>query len=147
MSTQTLFIFNTTILTTPSLSYDSEIIDVEQARRIVKHFRGPIVSAVGHQATAEIAALLLDHPVPMSRIAAEQRPGDRAICIKLRQRAPEGVVLTREQVEEIGYDLVMLDAVDPATRRKTIRDLESVAHLLASPDDQAALDAEAALTP
>ena len=112
---RTLYIFNTTILTTPGLSYDSEIIDVGRARTIVKHFRGPIVSAVGHQATAEIATLLLDHDVPMSRLAAEMRPDDWAICVKLRQRAPEGVVLTREQVEAIGYDLVFLEARDRFT--------------------------------
>ncbi len=32
--------------------------------------------------------------------------GDEAIAIKLRGRAPEGVVLTRSEMEEIGYDIV-----------------------------------------
>lgn len=60
--------------------------------------------------------------------------GDDAICIKLRGRAPEGKVLSREEVEAIGFDLVLLSAHDPARRQAWAKKMERVAALLCLPD-------------
>src|SRR5690606_21283097 len=55
--------------------------------------------------------------------------------IKLRGRPAEGAILTREQVEEIGYDLVLLRAEDPVHRQRWTSLMDSVAMLLSYPDD------------
>lgn len=128
-----LYLFNTAIITTPGLTYTSEVISAEVARRYVKN--RPFTSAIGHASTAEIAETLLGVPVPVSRIAASMSDGDLAICLKLRGRPPEGVILSRQEVEAIGYDLVMLRASDPERRRRRAAMLAQVADLLALPDD------------
>lgn len=157
--TVTIYILNTTILTTPGLTYRSRRIGVVEAKSMLGvetdetdratdlaagltpiHVTTvpplpAIVSAVGHQATAEIAATLLGRDVPVSREAIAMAAGDAAICVKLRTRAPEGAILTRAEVEAIGYDLVLLTAEDPERVTKFQRDMEHVAALLCYPDD------------
>ena len=56
------------------------------------------LSAIGHDATAQVATSILGYHIPVSRIAAAMAAGDEAIAIKLRGRAPEGVVLTRSEM-------------------------------------------------
>ena len=151
----TVYILNTTILTTIGLTYRSRRIGLVEAKsmigvepidtdRTLDVISGltpvhvttvggppPVVSAVGHQATAEIASQLLGRDVQVSREAIAMGPGDLAICVKLRGRAPEGSILSRAEVESIGYDLVLLTAEDP----EGSSDMEHVAALLCYPDD------------
>lgn len=155
----TIYILNTTILTTAGLTYRSRKIGLVEAKSMIGidptaddaaadqaaglmpvHVTPvgslpAIVSAVGHQATAEIASTLLGRDVPVSRDAIAMAAGDVAICVKLRTRAPEGSILTRAEVESIGYDLVLLTAEDPARVSQFLRDMEHVAALLCYPDD------------
>lgn len=67
-----------------------------------------VQSAIGHQSTAEILTKLLEIPVYCNRINFNQQVGDTAIVFKLKSRVPEGVILSREQVEEIGYEFGIL---------------------------------------
>lgn len=114
-----LYIFNTTICTTPGLTYHTRLISEATAREIFERFFPPVdrerfeaengcswLSAIGHDATAQVATSILGYDVPVSRITAAMKAGDEAICVKLRGRAPEGVILTREQMDAIGYDIV-----------------------------------------
>lgn len=80
-------------------------IDVERARRLV-----------GHEATAAIASELLGQDIRINRI-------------------PEGAVLTREQVEAIGYVLVLLEAVSAAQIAATYTVRDICLDLLSVPDD------------
>jgi hypothetical protein len=69
----------------------------------------PIVNAVGHQSTAEILTTLFPfYPVTVNRIEYLSEVGDAAIVFKLRGRPPEGTILTREQIDTIGYDFGIL---------------------------------------
>lgn len=160
----TVYLLNTTILTTPGLTYTSQYIGLVQAKSMlgllttdadrevdvatgrvpvdVTPVRLPeVVSAIGHQATADIASSLLGIDVAMSREPAKMAPGDVAICVRLRTRAPEGAILTRAEVEAVGYDLVLLAAHDPGQLHAARRVVEIAAELLASPDDTVALPA------
>ncbi|HNC58634.1 MAG TPA: DUF1874 domain-containing protein [Leptospiraceae bacterium] len=47
---------------------------------------------------------LLGVTVPVNRIEYRQETGDTAIVFKLKGRPPEGAILSKEQLEEIGYD-------------------------------------------
>ena len=97
-------ILNTSILSEYG-SYAYEPLTAQEARRLVAD---GFVSAVGHQATAEVLSAALGVDIPMNRIAFTQQPGQQAIVLKLRSRPGEGVILTKEEVERIGYELALL---------------------------------------
>lgn len=154
-----IWIFNTTILPTPGLTYTSRVIGRVSARSrvggavseehraadqnaglpAVEYVRGPtspiVVSAIGHDATASLASEVLGIEVSVNRTAAVMESGDVAVCIKLRGRPPEGVILNREQIEAIGFDLVLLEAEEADAERRRRRHLEVVADALSMPDD------------
>jgi len=100
-----LTLLNTAILTTFG-DYRYTPVTLEHARWMVEE--QPWQSAVGHAATAEVLSRLLGVNVPMNRVAYIQRPGDNALVFKLRDRLPEGTILTVEDIERIGYDFGLL---------------------------------------
>lgn len=65
-------------------------------------------SAVGHQATAEILTELLGVPVDVNRQQFAQQMGDCAIVFKVHGRIPEGSILSRAELDAMGYDFGML---------------------------------------
>ena len=67
-----------------------------------------VLSAVGHQSTAEILTELLEFEVPVNRIQFAQEPGQDALVFKLKGRAPEGAILSREEIDAIGYEFGLL---------------------------------------
>ena len=67
-----------------------------------------ILSAVGHDVTAQILTELLGVTVPVNRIQFQQEVGQDALVFKLNARAPEGKVLNREEIEAIGYSFKIL---------------------------------------
>lgn len=105
-----LAILNTSILTTEG-TFKLTGITLEEAQKIVKENEGNILSAVGHQATADILTELLNTEIPMNRINFAQEEGQKALVFKLNGRAPEGVILNREQIEEIGYKFQILEKI------------------------------------
>ena len=62
-----------------------------------------LVSYVGHESTAAILSELLGTTVDVSRAEYAQKVGESAICFKLNKRGPEGRILDRKEIEEIGY--------------------------------------------
>lgn len=65
-------------------------------------------SAVGHASTAEAMAELLQQPVAMNRITVHPQQGDYFLCFKLLRRPPEGAILGRAQLEELGFGWVVM---------------------------------------
>ena len=66
----------------------------------------PFVSAVGHDATAQLLSTLLDVDISMNRIQVSAKPGDVLILFRLHSRLPEGTVIRQKhQLDQIGYDL------------------------------------------
>ncbi len=107
-----LGILNTSILTSTG-TFQLEDISLEESKEILEYLgKGcAFTSAVGHQATAEILSTLLEVEVPVNRIQYEQGLEDVALVFKLLGRAPEGVILTREEVEAIGYKFQLLTRI------------------------------------
>lgn len=100
-------LLNTSILTDYG-TFKYSPIGLDYARELVTTH--PYQSAIGHSATAEILSELLGVPVSVNRIQYIQ--GDEvAIVFKLRGRTPEGKILTREEVEQIGYDFGLLQKI------------------------------------
>ena len=95
-------LFNGTVATTNGL-YEISDIDTDTARELLQTYG--FISAIGHEATATIMRELLEQPIMMNRIQFHQEVGQIAIVFKLKERPDEGVVLNREEVEDIGYCL------------------------------------------
>jgi hypothetical protein len=80
-------------------------IDVGYARKLIER-EGKIVSAIGHQATAEVLSTLLGAKIEVNRVEVKLGLSDRLLVFQLRKRLSEGEVLkTREEIEAVGYDL------------------------------------------
>lgn len=93
-------ILNTSILTDFG-HYSFEQISLKQAKVIASE--NEVLSAVGHQSTADILTSLLEIDVPMNRINYKQQAGDTALVFKLNGRPEEGKILSIDEIEAIGY--------------------------------------------
>ena len=100
-----LAILNTSILTTVG-TYELQDITLQEAQQLVQN--NEILSAVGHQSTADILTTLLGTTIPMNRIMFEQQEGQKALIFKLLSRPEEGKILTQQEIEQIGYKFQLL---------------------------------------
>ena len=98
-------ILNTTILTTDG-DFTLKTISLDQAKELIQNRE--ILSAVGHESTAQILTELLEVDVPLNRIQFKQQSGQKALCFKLNGRPQEGTILTAEEIEKIGYEFKLL---------------------------------------
>jgi hypothetical protein len=104
-----LAILNTSILTGYG-EFRYVPLSLEDAQNIAQTANAGygVLSAVGHQSTAEILSELLCFDISMNRIQFAQELGQDALVFKLKGRAPEGKVLDREEIESIGYEFGLL---------------------------------------
>ena len=72
---------------------------------------GGFVSAIGHPGAAQFLSRLLDLEVPVNRIHVQMKTGDAALVLRLKERLPEGAVLTDEQMRALPFELGWLTAV------------------------------------
>ena len=99
-----LTLLNTSVLTSYG-SYDYVPLTREEVcDLIVEGF----ASAMGHPETAEVLSELLNSPVPVNRVEYVQQPGEKAIIFKLKSRIPAGTILSRKELEEVGYEFGLL---------------------------------------
>lgn len=97
-------ILNCAILTNEGVfSHTSS--NLEEVKELIN---GGFQSAIGHQATSDVLTTLLGVEVPVNRIQYKQTPEDTAIVFKLNGRAPEGKILTVEEMEEMGYSFSII---------------------------------------
>jgi len=103
------FVFlNTTILTVDG-DFNLRTVSLDEVRDMLGLDPDvPRLSAIGHESAAQIMSELLGEPIDVNRIQYSQHPSDIAICFKLRGRPPEGAILSRNQIEEIGYEFKVL---------------------------------------
>jgi hypothetical protein len=66
------------------------------------------ISAVGHDSSAEAMTAALGVQVAANRITVAPVPGDEFLCLRLLSRAPEGVILDRLALEQIGFSWALL---------------------------------------
>lgn len=102
-------ILNTTILTNDGV-FALKTVSIDEIKTLIKG--ADILSAVGHQTTADVLTELLNRPVPMNRIQYAQNVGETAICFKLNGRPEEGKILTKEEIESIGYEFKILTRIE-----------------------------------
>lgn len=102
-------LFNGTVATTNGI-YSIQNIDIETARKYVE--QNGFISAIGHEATAQIMSELLGKEIPMNRIQFHQQVGQTAIVFKLNTRPPEGIILNIDQLNKIGYSLKIMKRLE-----------------------------------
>jgi hypothetical protein len=101
-----IHLLNTSILTGGEGNYRLSSIDLATAKGAVKDGH---VSHIGHESTAQLLTALLGVEVAFDRTPFMQTPVDTALVFKLKGRAPEGVILTVEEIEAIGYEFFLLN--------------------------------------
>lgn len=67
-----------------------------------------IDSAIGHESTAQIMSELLGVTIPVNRQQVVQQPEQRALIFRLNSRPPEGKILSRQEIEAVGYSFGLL---------------------------------------
>ena len=109
-----LALLNTSILTNFG-SYEYKPMGLRDVQILAYNANDPMIgpddgllSAIGHESTAAILSDLLEVPVAMNRIQFAQEVGQSALVFKLKWRAPEGVILSRAEIEAIGYEFGLL---------------------------------------
>jgi hypothetical protein len=110
MNETKLTLLNTSILTSFG-TYTYEPLTLEEARELICRFQHPgktIHSAIGHQSTADLLTALLGYPVAANRSEFKQTTDAAALVFKLKGRPPEGKVLSRDELEKIGYEFGLL---------------------------------------
>ncbi len=105
-SNQPIAILNGAIITADG-EYSCRTISLEECKKLIQS-ASEIISAVGHKATAEIITDLLEREVTLNRIDFHQEAGQQALVFKLNRRPPEGIILTRDEIEAFGYQFQLL---------------------------------------
>lgn len=105
-----LYILNAPILTNWG-TYQFGPLSVEAASAMLHYGNQDFISAVGHEATAQVLSKLLEVTVPVNRVAVKMEHGDKAIVFRLLQRLSEGKVLSEEEMESVPYELGLLSSV------------------------------------
>lgn len=102
-------IFNGTVATTNGIYRISDI-TIDDAKKLIS--QNGFISAIGHQATAEAISDAFNVNIPMNRINFKQQVGQKAIVFKLKNRPPEGSILCRAEIEEIGYSFKLMERLE-----------------------------------
>ncbi|CAL7896322.1 STIV orfB116 family protein [Fusobacterium necrophorum] len=108
---QPLALLNTSICTTCG-TYKLVDLTLEQAKELVAENKDNLLSAIGHDSTAEIMSEILEVPVLVNRIQFTQEAESKALVFKILGRAKEGQILDRAAVEEIGYKFQLLERLN-----------------------------------
>lgn len=103
---QPVAVLNTSIVTADG-SFTLETISLDEAKALVAD-PAEVLSAVGHESTSQILTELLGVTVPVNRIQFAQQQGQVALVFKLHGRPQEGTILSREEIEAVGYSFKKL---------------------------------------
>ncbi|HSK74224.1 MAG TPA: DUF1874 domain-containing protein [Pyrinomonadaceae bacterium] len=105
-----LVLLNAPVLTVYG-KFEFKPLSINEARQIIREAE-TVESAVGHAATAEIMAELLDYKIEANRIEFYQKIDEAVLIFKLKKRVGEGKVLNREEIEKIGYEFGLLTRLE-----------------------------------
>ena len=99
----TLYLLNTSVMPQAG-RYVAREVDIDFCRNMIADTlaRGEaVISAVGHESTANHMSRLLAFTVPMNRIQVELRSNDVMLCFKPKERIPEGAILSTPELEAL----------------------------------------------
>lgn len=106
-----LIFFNAPVLTAYG-KFRFELISTDDAKKLIQEFKDKeVLSAIGHGATAEVMSETLDHKIKRNRLSITQTLDDTALVFRLKERAEEGKILEREDIEKIGFEFGILTKI------------------------------------
>jgi len=108
-----LALLNTTIVTSEGW-YDVYKITTQEAIELFKQNYTNFISAIGHDSTASIMNTILGTDlIKVNRIEFKQNYGQTALCFKLKGRPAEGKILSLDEIEQIGYEFIVMECCEP----------------------------------
>lgn len=106
MTIPVTYLLNTPILTAyGDFRFAGPIAPDEAQRRLQDGFE----SAIGHAEAAAFLSALLGIEVPTNRISVSMQPGDSALVLRLKERLPEGRVLSAADMARVPFELAWLE--------------------------------------
>ena len=106
----TLILLNSSVVTSYG-TFTYQPLSLDEAKALIQDFQKAgkaIQSAIGHQPTAEFLSVLLNFSVMTNRIEFHQTTNDEALIFKLKQRLPDRQILSRKEMEAVGYEFGLL---------------------------------------
>jgi len=79
-------------------------ISLEEAKDILSNNK--FISAIGHEGSAQVLSQLLGIKIPVNRVSVFFEKGDIGIHLFLKQRLPEGRVLSEEELKKLDFWIV-----------------------------------------
>ena len=92
-------------------SFQHTEISLSEAEKLVSECGDNWLSAIGHDATAQLLSELFGKRISVNRVDYQYQPGDIQLILRLKKRQPEGSILNRETLEKIGYTFSIIEAV------------------------------------
>lgn len=105
-----LALLNTSICTNAG-TYRLVDLTLEEAQELIVENKDNLLSAIGHASTAQIMTELLDTEIEVNRIQFSQQENQKALVFKMLGRPEEGKILTKEEIEEMGYKFQLLERI------------------------------------
>jgi len=110
----TIYVLNTLVIPIdferfPKVTVKIRKASIEDVRQMLSR---RFVSAIGHQATATLLSQLLGIEVPFNRVTVKAEPGDILIHFVLRERIPEGKILTLEELQRLPFDFAITEVLE-----------------------------------
>ena len=102
------YVVNTPVLTDYGTWRFEGPIDTSQAKAVLDQ---GFTSAIGHEGSARFLSDLLDLELPVNRIRIKMEQGDRALVLRIKARLPEGVLLTKEEMHKLPFELGLLTRI------------------------------------
>jgi hypothetical protein len=87
------------------LTYRLSVVDAAERVKNAQQ-RGKLVSAVGHEGTAQLLSRILGTEIKAERKSIFMKEGDAALHFFPKERLPEGKVLSEEELSKLPYWLV-----------------------------------------
>jgi len=111
----TLYVLNTLITPIDFDKKESAVvrfrkITPEEAKNIVKS--EPFKSAVGHEGTAKLLSEIFETNVPFNRETIFMDKGDKAVHFFLKERLPEGAVLSKDALKNLRYWIILSEVIE-----------------------------------
>jgi len=98
--------FSLSMLTNLPANIRVREVSLEDVKEFLKE--NSFISAVGHQATADVMSRLLGIQIPFNRIQVTLKEGDVLIVFQLMTRLEEGKILSEQELSQLQFKFLVV---------------------------------------